>query len=163
MGRVDESSRLPWSYEIDAPRHDAIASATIPLLGTDVAVSAEAYCALAGQSRRKQVFSTDPSDPKAAFPYLISQQTCDVVLRQTVLVRSVYRVDGREEVTADYERATVKDEQDQLELSIQDSRIQHRLTLQTDEFGNVLLEALVEYGKPSSLLPSVERTDMRGR
>lgn len=156
VGRVDESSRLPWSYEIDAPRHDAIASATIPLLGTDVAVSAEAYRALAGQPRRKEVFSADLSDPKAAFPYLISQQTYDVVLRQTAPARLVCRVDGREEVTAYYERATVKDEQDQPELSIQDSRVQHRLTLQTDDYGNVLLEALVEYGKPSSQLPDAD-------
>ncbi|UKZ71160.1 uncharacterized protein TrAtP1_012121 [Trichoderma atroviride] len=155
-GRVDESSRLPWSYEIDAPRHDAIASTTLPLLGADVAVSAEAYRALAGQPRRKEVFSADPSDPKAAFPYLISQQTYDVVLRQAAPAPLVCRVDGREEVTAHYERATVKDEQDQPELSIQDARVQHRLTLQTDDYGNVLLEALVEYGKPSSQLPNVD-------
>lgn len=156
MGRIDESSRLPWSYEIDAPRHDAIASATIPLLGTDVAVSAEAYRALAGQPRRKEVFSADPSDPKAAFPYLISQQTYDVVLRQTAPARLVCRVDRQEEVTAYYERATVKDEQDEPELSIQDSHVQHRLTLQTDDYGNGLLEALVEYGKPSSQLPDAD-------
>ncbi|KID97728.1 RHS repeat-associated core domain protein, partial [Metarhizium majus ARSEF 297] len=133
-----------------------MASATIPLLETDVAVSAEAYRALAGQPRRKEVFSADLSDPKAAFPYLISQQTYDVVLRQTAPARLVCRVDGREEVTAYYERATVKDEQDQPELSIQDSRVQHRLTLQTDDYGNVLLEALVEYGKPSSQLPDAD-------
>ncbi|KID75519.1 RHS repeat-associated core domain protein, partial [Metarhizium brunneum ARSEF 3297] len=133
-----------------------VETATIPLLGTDVAVSAEAYRALAGQPRRKEVFSADPSDPKAAFPYLISQQTYDVVLRQTAPARLVCRVDGREEVTAHYERATVKDEQDQPELSIQDSRVQHRLTLQTDDYGNVLLEAFMEYSKPSSQLPNAD-------
>ncbi|UKZ54352.1 hypothetical protein TrVGV298_008160 [Trichoderma virens] len=156
VGWVDESSRLPWSYEINAPRHDAIASTTLPLLGADVAVSAEAYRALAGQPRRKEVFSADQSDPKAAFPYLISQQTYDVVLRQTAPAPLVCRVDGREEVTAHYERATVMDEQDQPELSIQDARVQHRLTLQTDDYGNVLLEALVDYGKPSSQLPNAD-------
>lgn len=153
---VDESSRLPWSYEIDAPRHDAISSATMSLLGTDEAISAEAYRALAGQPRRKEVFSANPSDPKAPFPYLISQQTYDVVLRQTAPACLVCRVDGREEVTAHYERATVKDEQGQHKLSIQDSRVQHHLTLQTDDYGNVLLEALVEYGKPSSKLPNAD-------
>lgn len=32
----------------------------------------------------------------------------------------------------------------------------HRLTLQTDDYGNVLLEALEEYGKPSSQLPDAD-------
>ncbi|KAF5137042.1 hypothetical protein E5D57_000817 [Metarhizium anisopliae] len=80
----------------------------------------------------------------------------DVVLRQTAPARLVCRVDRQEEVTAHYKRATVKDKQDQPELSIQDSRVQHRLTLQTDNYSNVLLEALVEYSKLSCQLPDAD-------
>jgi RHS repeat-associated protein len=154
LARLDEPSSLPWSYDVGTSRHALLASATIPSSESDSSSAAEeAYRALAGRERRTEVFSADPSDPKAAFPYLISQQNYQVALLQEAPHRLAWRVHQREEITAHYERTTFKNDHGQLELSLDDSRVQHRLTLQTDSYGNVLLEALVSYGKPSSQLP----------
>lgn len=150
LQRVDEASSLPQSFGIDAPGHHDVASATIPS-NLDMAAAQEAYRALAGQERRTEVFSADPSDKKATLPYLVTQQTYEVVIPQGTSSRMVCKVQEREEITAHYERA-VRDDQSPPELSCDEARVQHRLVLQTDRYGNVLLEALVQYGKSSSQL-----------
>jgi hypothetical protein len=59
------------------------------------------------------------------------------------------RVDRRGEITGHYERVTTQHDQGQWGLSLEDSRVQHHLTPQTDSYDNIPLDALAEYGKPS--------------
>ncbi|KAK3344480.1 hypothetical protein B0T25DRAFT_509804, partial [Lasiosphaeria hispida] len=153
LPRVDEAN-LPQSYATIAPRHGAIARAVIPS-GLDRAAMEEAYRALAGQGRRTEIYSVDPSDEKAALPYTISQQTHEVFFSQRG-PHIASRVSGREEVTAHYERAAVLDGAEQLHVSYDEARVQQHLILETDAYSNVLLEASVQYGKPSGNLPDLK-------
>ncbi|KAL7932808.1 hypothetical protein V8C35DRAFT_73008 [Trichoderma chlorosporum] len=153
LPRVDQAN-LPHIFETNAPKHDAIASAVIPP-GIDQGAIEEAYRALSGRGRRTEVYSVDPSDEKAALPYTISQQNHEVLFSQHS-PHLASRVNSHEEINTHYERVAVRDGAGQLTLSYDEARVQQRLILETDSYGNVLLEASVQYGKASSNLPDLE-------
>lgn len=158
LPKVDEA-KLPWTYEMNAPRHAAMAGPVIPI-GLSYAATEEAYRALAGQGRRTEVYSVDPTDERAALPYTVSQQTHAVFFIQQH-PRIASRVNSREVVTGNYERASAPDAAGHLQLLYEDARVEQHLVLETDIYGNVLLEASVQYGKASSDLPDADDRKMQ--
>jgi RHS repeat-associated protein len=152
LKRLDMASELPQSYTFDVDGHSGIPSAIVPA-SDDGQVMLEAYRALAGRERRSEIFSDDSSDTRAALPYLVTQKSYHVVMPSAAAGHMVTRVNDREELKAYYERVTQVDGEG---LSHDDAKIEHRLVIDTDKYGNVLLEALVQYGKSSSRMFKVE-------
>jgi RHS repeat-associated protein len=96
----------------------------------------EAFRALKGAMLRQEVYALDGS-AKQANPYSVAEQTYSVRLVQSrgANRHGVFFTHARESVGSHYERNS------------DDARVAHDLTLETDEFGNVLKSASVVYGR----------------
>ncbi|UKZ56118.1 hypothetical protein TrVGV298_009946 [Trichoderma virens] len=148
LQQMDEVIVLPEYYHVDVPQQAPLPAATISGKASTgqyklaVAEVQDAYRALSGQRRRQEVFGAD-SSTKTPVPYLVSQQTYEVVMRQGIPSGQrygIFRVHGREELTCHYER------------DMSEGLVQHSLTLQTDDYGNVCKQVVVNYGKLESNL-----------
>ncbi|KAA8646767.1 hypothetical protein EYZ11_010776 [Aspergillus tanneri] len=143
LERLDEAIDLPGSLEVDRPSERPLSSARIPANLT-AEETRQAYRALVGYSRRQEIYCEDGSSD---FPYTISQQTYDVVVHQRMtagLQHAIFRVNSREKIEAQYER------------NPNDARIQHTLALETDDYGNIMKAATINYGRLDSALPRPE-------
>lgn len=110
----------------------------------------EASRALKGSLLRQEVYADDAEGPLAAAaqvrrartPYTVTEQNFKIrVLQHRGLNRyAVFFTHAREAITYHYER------------NPRDPRIQHALTLEVDDFGNVLKQAAVAYGRRASSL-----------
>ena len=98
----------------------------------------EACRALRGQMLRSEVYAQDGSD-KEDIPYLVEEKNMQVKMHQAVAnnKHGVFSIIDREAISYHYER------------NVQDPRIQHVLTLETDEYNNVLKSAQVAYPRRS--------------
>jgi RHS repeat-associated protein len=96
----------------------------------------EACRALKGAMLRREVYALDGSD-KAEHPYTVTEQNYTVRLLQPRHDNrhAVYFTHARESLSYNYERDPA------------DPRVGHTLTLEVDEFGGVLKEAAVGYGR----------------
>jgi RHS repeat-associated protein len=99
-------------------------------LGLSAQQSAEARRALKGQVLRREVYARDGTGAQAR-PYVVEEHTYTV---KSLQPRS-FLVHPRETVEQHHER------------TLADPRIKHELTLQTDDYGSVLLTATVAYGR----------------
>ncbi|PLB53297.1 SpvB-domain-containing protein, partial [Aspergillus steynii IBT 23096] len=105
----------------------------------------DAYRALAGKVRRQETYSAD-GGVNTDLPYAISQQSYEVVVHQKTQGSrpGTFRVNPREEITAVYEREKGE------------PRVQQTLTLSTDCYGRAEKQLIVNYGKSTSSLPSLD-------
>lgn len=96
----------------------------------------EALRACKGLSLRAEVYSIDGSD-KQEHPYTTSNNSCLIQLVQPKLknANAVFMVQQRESLTYTYERNPA------------DPRITQSMTIETDEFGNVIKAAAISYGR----------------
>jgi len=112
----------------------------------------EACRSLKGSMLRQEVYGLDGS-AKAQYPYLVTEQNFDVWLLQARggNRHSVFLAHPRESLSYHYERDP------------SDPRIAHTLTLEVDEFGNVLRSAAVGYGRrhPDPNLSADEQAKQR--
>jgi len=104
--------------------------------GLTVEEEREACRALKGSMLRQEVYALDGTD-KAQHPYTVTEQnfTIRVVQRRGKNRHGVFFAHPREVLTYHYER------------NPSDPRIQHALTLEVDEFGNVLKAVAIGYGR----------------
>lgn len=110
----------------------------------------EACRALKGSMLRREVYADDADHPgatqvqieRARRPYTVSENNFTIRLLQArgTNRHAVFFTHAREAVSYHYERNT------------DDPRIQHALTLEVDDFGNVLKQAAISYGRRASPL-----------
>ena len=99
---------------------------------------------------RQEVYALDGT-PKAEYPYTVSEQNFTIrpLQPQGNNQHAVFFVDPREAISYQYERNPA------------DPRISHTLTFEVDDFGNVLKQASVGYGRrqpdPDPLLLQTDR------
>ncbi|MFN2165291.1 MAG: toxin TcdB middle/C-terminal domain-containing protein, partial [Anaerolineae bacterium] len=96
----------------------------------------EACRALKGSVLRQEVYALDGTD-KQAHPYSVTERNYGLRLIQPMAdnPHAVFLVHGREDIQYHYERNPA------------DPRVSHALTLQVDDFGNVLRAAAIGYGR----------------
>src|SRR5262249_55414125 len=105
-----------------------------------IAEEREAARALRGRMLRQEIYA-EAGLPESAPPYAITEHTFDVRLLQREQpvahgeghANAVFFVHSREDLTLHYERRP------------DDPRIQHQLTLDVDDLGNVLQSAALAY------------------
>jgi RHS repeat-associated protein len=149
---IDASSNLPpvqtrtWFHTGVHPA--LLADDSILPAGLSVDEEREACRALKGSMLRKEVYALDGSD-REAHPYTVSEQnfTVRMVQAKSVNRHAVFFTHSREAITYHYER------------NLADPRVSHALTLNVDEFGNVLESAAVGYGRrlPNSALSGADQ------
>ncbi len=112
----------------------------------------EACRALRGRMLRQEVYALDGTD-REPHPYTVVEQnfTVRLIQRRGRNRHAVFFVHPRETLTYHYER------------SPEDPRIQHTLTLEVDDYGNVLKEVAIGYSRreTSSALMELEERDRR--
>lgn len=111
----------------------------------------EACRALKGSMLRQEVYADDAADPgatpgqieRARTPYTVTEQNFTVrqLQAQGPNRYAVFLTHPREALSYHYERNPV------------DPRVQHTLTLEVDDVGNVLKQAAIGYGRHASPLP----------
>ena len=156
----DEYYREPGLSD-DAFRHLLLPDTHLPD-GLSLEEEREACRALKGQMLRQEVYADDswPDAPeeakqRARTPYSVVEQ--DFTIRplqpRAGNRHAVFVTHPREAITYHYERNPA------------DPRIQHALTLEVDEFGNVLKEAAIGYGRrrPDLSLPTDADRDKQTR
>ncbi|MCI0647258.1 MAG: toxin, partial [Chloroflexi bacterium] len=96
----------------------------------------EACRALKGSMLRQEVYALDSSDQEQ-HPYIVTEQNFSVrqLQPQAENRHAVFLTHAREALSYHYERNPA------------DPRIQHALTLEVDDFGNVLKSAAIGYGR----------------
>ena len=104
--------------------------------GLDAEEERQACRALKGRLLRREVFALDGS-PREALPYTVSEANFDLRRLQPRHGKrpAVFLVTPREALDFHYERDP------------RDPRISHALTLDTDDWGNVLRSAAIAYGR----------------
>ena len=132
-----------WSGD---PQAWPMPDSTVPL-GLTAAERREAARALRGRMLRQEVFSDDGSQI-ASEPYTVAETGYEVMLLQARGDRphAVFHVVPREATTWHYERDP------------SDPRVQQRLTLEVDDYGNVLLAATVCHPRRSPEYDEQART-----
>ncbi|HLO29873.1 MAG TPA: SpvB/TcaC N-terminal domain-containing protein, partial [Anaerolineales bacterium] len=104
----------------------------------------EACRALKGAMLRQEVYARDKTQ-KEPHPYIVTEQnfTIECLQPQGDNKHSVFFTHPREAISYHYERNPL------------DPRITHNITLQVDEFGNVLKSVAIGYGRRKSDLPEI--------
>ena len=112
----------------------------------------DAYRALKGMTLRTETYGDDGS-VRAGNPYVVTESSYRVRLLQRAGARhpAVFLVDPRETVTFNYER------------SADDPRVSHELTLEVDDYGNVLRKMSVCYPRRATTPPPEPGLDARFR
>ena len=131
--------------------------------GLSVEEEREACRALKGAMLRQEVYALDGTD-KADHPYTVTEQnfTIEQLQPRAGNRHAVYFTHAREAISYHYERSFVLDPTDPepdpaKKRKLLDPRITHALTLEVDDYGNVLTSAAVGYGRRRpdlSLLPA---------
>ena len=107
----------------------------------------EACRSLRGQALRQEVYALDESD-RAEHPYTVSESNYDIRLVQPLADRryAVFFTHPRESIAYQYER------------NPENPRIAHQMTLEVDEFGNVLKSVAIAYPRRNPAYPEQEKT-----
>lgn len=121
-------------YQNDLVPEKILEEPVLPGLSTDEYREALRVCK--GLPLRVELYSRDGS-PEQFHPYTTAQHTCQVQLVQPQLKNkhAVFIVLAGEALTYTYERNPA------------DPRIAHSMTIETDQFGNVLKAAAISYGR----------------
>ncbi len=127
--------------------------------GLTVEEEREACRALKGSMLRQEVYALDGTD-REKHPYAVTEQnfTIRVLQRRGGNRHAVFFAHARESISYDYERAFVPVLNGQIvdEVTahadsgvkwLPDPRVAHALTLEVDDFGNVLRSASIGYGR----------------
>ncbi len=101
----------------------------------------ESCRALKGSMLRQEVYALDGTD-KESHPYTVTEQnfTIEQLQPKAGNRHAVFFTHAREGINYHYERQPA------------DPRITHKLTLEVDQFGNVLKEAAIGYGRRENIL-----------
>ena len=120
----------------DAQARQLLLEDTVLPVGLTVEEEREACRALKGSMLRQEVYALDGTD-KAENPYTVTEQnfTIQVLQRRGDNRYGVFFTHAREAINYQYERNPV------------DPRMSHALTLEVDDFGNVLKEVAIGYGR----------------
>jgi len=110
----------------------------------------EACRALKGQMLRQEVYALDGTD-KEPHPYTVTEQnfTIRMVQPRGSNRHAVFFTHTRESITFHYERNPV------------DPRVQHALTLELDDYGNLLKEVAIGYGRRAMIRVVDETGEVR--
>lgn len=130
----------------DREAHDQLLEDTILPCDLSPDLWGEACRALKGSVLRQEIYALDGS-AKEPYPYTVSERNYAVRLVQPRGSRyAVFQTNERESLSYQYERNPA------------DPRVAHALTLQLDNYGNVLKSAAIGYGrrKPD---PTLEERD----
>ena len=138
-GLLDASDRGEYFREpgaSDATARDQLLTDTTLPRGLDYDEEREACRALKGSMLRQEVYALDGSD-KEPIPYATTERNYRVEVLQRIgtNLHGVFLAMPHEVISAHYERDAT------------DPRVHHTLTLETDEFGSVLKEAAIGYGR----------------
>ena len=125
-----------YEGELAAFMENQLLPDTVLPSGLSVEEAREACRSLKGAMLRQEVYALDGSD-KEPHPYTVTEQNFTIQLLQDRgdNPHAVFFTHPREAISLHYERDPA------------DPRISHALTLEVDEFGNVLKEAAVGYGR----------------
>ncbi len=142
-GLLDEHDAGEYYRELgltDAQARALLLPDTVLPSGLTLAEEREASRALKGAMLRQEVYALDGTD-KEPHPYTVSEQNFSVRLEQPRggNQHGVFFTHPREAITYHYERNPA------------DPRVQHALTLEVDEFGNVLKSAAISYGRRETI------------
>ncbi|MEH2539207.1 SpvB/TcaC N-terminal domain-containing protein [Bradyrhizobium sp. AZCC 1699] len=120
----------------DAEARALLLDDTVLADGLTVDEEREACRALKGSVLRQEVYALDRSD-KQQHPYIVTEQNFTVRMLQPKAGNdhAVFFTHARESISYHYER------------NPGDPRVSHALTLEVDQFGNVLKSAAVGYGR----------------
>jgi len=110
--------------------------------GLTVEEAREACRSLKGAMLRQEVYAKDGTE-KAEHPYTVTEQNFTIRQLQP-------RADNRHAVFFTHARETISYH---YERNKNDPRMQHALTLEVDQFGNVLKEAAIGYGRRAGKSP----------
>ena len=138
-GLVDDNDSGEYYREpglTDAEAGALLLDDTLLPPGLSLEEEREACRALKGAMLRQEVYALDGTD-KEPHPYTVTEQNFTIrVLQPTAGNRhAVFLTHAREAITYQYERNSA------------DPRIAHALTLEVDDYGNVLTSAAVGYGR----------------
>jgi RHS repeat-associated protein len=102
----------------------------------------EAYRALKGQMLRQEIYAEDGT-PQAANPYVVTEQNFTLLCLQRMgpNLHAVFFVPPRERISFQYERG------------IDDPRVTHEITLESDAYGNPLRSASIGYPRRAGYAP----------
>ncbi len=144
-GLLDEKDKGEYYREpgMDAAEAKALLLPdTILPEGLSVAEEREACRALRGSMLCQEVYALDGTD-KESHPYTVLEQnfTVRIIQSRRSNRHAVFFTHRREAITYHYERNPA------------DPRIQHVLTLEVDDYGNVLKELAIGYGRRPGLSP----------
>jgi RHS repeat-associated protein len=144
---VDEYYREPELEQDPTEARKRLLDDTIMPAGLTVDEEYEACRALRGSMLRQEVFSRDGTE-KEDNPYTVTEQNFTI---RTVQPRgrnrhAVFLTHAKGVLTYNYER------------NLKDPRISHMMTLEVDDFGNVLKQAQIGYGR-ESLDPDLPRQE----
>jgi RHS repeat-associated protein len=147
-GLLDERDQGEYYREpglTDAQARDLLLDDSVLPDGLTVEEEREACRALKGAMLRQEVYALDGSG-KAAHPYAVTEQNFTIRMLQRCddNRHGVFFVHPRESISYHYER------------NPDDPRTGHTLTLEADEFGNILKSAMIGYGRrrPDLSLPA---------
>ncbi len=130
-GRLFDRARISAHYADEYYRDgEPLLDDTVLAAGLSADEEREACRALKGSMLRQEVFALDGT-VKEPHPYTVTEQNFTI----RPLAPRVFLAHSREAVTYHYERDPA------------DPRIGHALTLEVDDFGNVLASAAVGYGR----------------
>jgi RHS repeat-associated protein len=143
-----EYYREPAWRDDDVEAKKYLLDDTVLPAGLTLEEEREACRALKGAMLRQEVYALDGSE-KGAHPYVVTEQNFTIRMLQPEETNhyAVFFTHAREALTYQYER------------NPEDPRIGHALTLEVDEFGNVLKSAVVGYGRrqPDISLPVADQ------
>jgi hypothetical protein len=142
-GLVDEHDKGEYYREpglTDAEAQLLLLDDTVLPEGLSVADEREACRALKGSMLRQEVYALDGTE-KEPHPYTITEQnfTIRVLQPRATNRHMVFLTHARESLSSHYERNPA------------DPRVTHSLTLEVDEFGNVLKQAAIGYGRRATI------------
>jgi RHS repeat-associated protein len=149
-----EYYREPAWADDDAEARERLLEDTVLPTGLTPAEEREACRALKGSMLRQEVYALDGT-PKEEHPYTVIEQnfTVRALQPQAANRHGVFCAHPRETLTYRYERDPA------------DPRVSHKLTLEHDQFGNVLKTVEVAYGRrqPDPDLTLQADHDVQGR
>lgn len=141
-------------YRADPEVESLLLADTVRPAGLGADERREACRALKGTMLRQEVYAVDGTD-RAAHPYVVTEQNLAIRLLQPRAGNrhAVFHTHPAEALTVHYERDPT------------DPRVGHALTLDVDDFGNVLSAAAIGYGRrePDPTLPAADQERQRAR
>jgi len=156
-GTIDERDRGEYWREPGLTNPQAqtlLLDDTVLPAGLNTGEEREACRALKGILLRREVYARDDSN-KAEHPYTVTEQNLTILRLQARgdARHGVFLTHPRESLTYHYER------------NPSDPRVRHTLVLEADEYGNVLKQAEISYGRrrPDPALPLQADGDVQTR